>query len=110
MFLRGEPLLLLLDRNASKLTPSPPPSLSSGLIPDMILYLSYWYKTDELPIRLSFFWVAQTSTTIIGSFLAFGLLHLRGLHGWAGWRYLFLVEGCITLAVGLFAAAWLPPR
>jgi hypothetical protein len=29
---------------------------------------------------------------VIGGFLAFGLLHLRGVEGHAGWRWLFLVE------------------
>lgn len=34
---------------------------------------------------------------IIASFLAFGLLHLRGVEGQAGWRWLFLIE-VITLS------------
>lgn len=29
---------------------------------------------------------------IIASFLAFGLLHLRGVQGQSGWRWLFLIE------------------
>lgn len=29
---------------------------------------------------------------IIASFLAFGLLHLRGVQGKPGWRWLFLLE------------------
>jgi hypothetical protein len=28
----------------------------------------------------------------IAAFLAFGLLHLRGYHKYAGWRWLFLIE------------------
>ena len=33
------------------------------------------------------------------SLLAFALLRLRGVAGWGGWRWLFLIEGLITFAV-----------
>ncbi|KAH8547517.1 transporter-like protein [Umbelopsis sp. PMI_123] len=84
-------------------------ALEGGFIPDIVLYLSYFYKGDELPVRLSFFWVSLTSTTIIGSFLAYGILHLRGVNGWSGWRYLFLIEGAITLIIGVVSFFYLPP-
>lgn len=29
-----------------------------GFIPDIVLYLSYWYPSRQLPLRLAFFWVA----------------------------------------------------
>lgn len=60
-------------------------------------------------MRLSYFWVSLTSTTIVGSFLAYGILHLRGVAGWAGWRYLFLIEGTVTLVVGVVSFFYLPP-
>jgi MFS family permease len=40
-------------------------------------------------------------TEIFGSFLAFGVLHMRGVLGWGGWRWLFLIEGSLTLLIGL---------
>jgi hypothetical protein len=70
--------------------------------------LSYFYTSKELPIRLSFFWTALDGTQIITSILAFGLLHMRGVHGIAGWRWLFLIEGLITLAVGVSAIFLMP--
>jgi len=79
-----------------------------GFIPDAVLMLSYFFTTAELAMRLSFFWMTMSATTIIQALLASGILQLRGVHGWAGWRYLFLIEGLMTLAVGLFAAAYLP--
>ncbi|KAL9623144.1 MAG: hypothetical protein Q9160_002459 [Pyrenula sp. 1 TL-2023] len=46
---------------------------------------------------------------IIASFLGFGLLHLRGHHGYSGWRWLFMIEGLITFVFGLAAFALMPP-
>jgi MFS family permease len=83
--------------------------IEGGFIPDVVLYLSYWYKSKELPIRLSFFWGAYISTNIISAFLAFGILHLRGVTGWAGWRWLFALEGILTAIIGILSWFYLPP-
>ncbi|KAI1260642.1 major facilitator superfamily transporter [Xylariaceae sp. FL1019] len=72
-----------------------------GFIPDMILYLSYWYTGKRLPIRLAWFWTSSQLVSIGTGFLAVGLLSLRGHLGYAGWRWLFLVEGLITFTVGV---------
>lgn len=82
--------------------------LEGGFIPDIVLWLSYFYTSRELPIRLSFFWTSLSITGIVTSLLAFGLLHLDGVHGLAGWRWLFLIEGLITLVVGLAAFFLMP--
>ncbi|ORY73438.1 major facilitator superfamily domain-containing protein [Leucosporidium creatinivorum] len=84
-------------------------ALEGGFIPDMVLLLSYWYRARELNVRLAWFWVSLTVTTIIGSFLAAGILKMRGVKGVEGWRYLFLIEGFITLTVGVVAVFYLPP-
>ncbi|KAK4634420.1 hypothetical protein CLAFUW4_01239 [Fulvia fulva] len=60
--------------------------IEGGFIPDNILYLSYFYTGRELPRRLSFFWVAFQRTSIVSAFLAFGILHMWGINGMAGWR------------------------
>ena len=83
--------------------------LEGGFIPDNILYLSYFYTSLELPIRLSFFWVSYQSTSIVSAFLAFGILHLRGYNGLAGWRWLFALEGMLTGIIGLISFLYLPP-
>ncbi|KDQ22404.1 hypothetical protein PLEOSDRAFT_36128 [Pleurotus ostreatus PC15] len=83
--------------------------LQGGFIPDLILYLSYFYTKTELPLRLAFFWMSANVCTIAASFLAFGVLRLRGHEGKEGWRWLFLVEGCITLAVGIATFFKMPP-
>jgi MFS family permease len=49
--------------------------IEGGFIPDMILYLSYWYTSAELPRRLAFFWVAFQSTNIISAVCQFCVCH-----------------------------------
>ena len=81
-----------------------PPSPSCPRVLLIPLSLSYFYKSKELPIRLSFFWSAYIFTQVIAAFLAFGILRLRGHHGWEGWRWLFALEGVLTVLIGF--ASW----
>lgn len=62
--------------------------VQGGFIPEMVLYLSYFYKNNELPIRLSVFYTVIPITQIYGALLAAGFLAMRGIRGWAGWQWL----------------------
>lgn len=80
-----------------------------GFIPDAILYLSYFYKSNELPIRLSWFYTALMFCSITGALVGGGILEMRGLRGLEGWRWLFLIEGLATLIIGIFSWVLMPP-
>ncbi|KAK9446555.1 major facilitator superfamily domain-containing protein [Limtongia smithiae] len=83
--------------------------LQGGFIADCTLYLSYFYTGAELMVRLSFFWAADTLANIIAIFLGYGILHMDGVKGYEGWRWLFLIEGIITLFAGLLAYGMMLP-
>ncbi|KAI0483930.1 major facilitator superfamily domain-containing protein [Xylariaceae sp. FL0804] len=83
--------------------------IEGGFIPSNILYLSYFYTGSELPIRLSFFWGTYQGTSIVSAFLAYGILHMRGINGMAGWRWLFALEGILTGVIGIVTWFYLPP-
>ncbi|RDW63616.1 allantoate permease-2 [Coleophoma cylindrospora] len=82
--------------------------LEGGFIPDIVLWLSYFYTGSELPIRLSYFWTTLSSTTIVTSLLAFAIFHLEGVGGLQSWRWLFLLEGLITFLVGVASFFMMP--
>ncbi|ANZ76448.1 BA75_04189T0 [Komagataella pastoris] len=76
--------------------------LEGGFIPDIMLYLSYFYTRTELPVRVGVFYCANAFSGILGSLIAIGLLKINSF-GHYGWQYLFLIEGCITLIIGIAA-------
>ncbi|PWY67147.1 putative MFS transporter [Aspergillus heteromorphus CBS 117.55] len=80
-----------------------------GFIPDAILYLSYFYTKTEMPLRLALFWFVDALSGVIASFIAYGVLHMRGVAGRAGWRWLFLIEALISLVIGVLSFALLVP-
>ncbi|KAH8663381.1 major facilitator superfamily transporter [Tricladium varicosporioides] len=82
--------------------------LMGGFIPDTVLYLTYWYKGNELPTRLAWFWTVLSTCNILGSLVAAGVLQMRGIHGWSGWQWLFLIEGIITGTVGILSWVMMP--
>lgn len=78
-------------------------ALQGGFIPDLILYMSYFFTGKELPFRLALFWLSNRVTAIVSPLMAFGLLHLQEVTPFQGWRWLFLVEGLITFTIGCWA-------
>ncbi|KAK9470909.1 phthalate transporter [Dipodascopsis tothii] len=83
-------------------------AMQGGFIPDLVLYLSYFYKSSELAVRLGWFWTADTLGTIASSFMSYGLLHLGLITNHAGWRWIFLVEGLLTFVIGAFSWFLMP--
>ncbi|KAK2027468.1 major facilitator superfamily transporter [Colletotrichum zoysiae] len=77
--------------------------LQGGFIPDIVLYLIYFFKSTELPFRLAMFWTVRRITDIVAPLLALGVLRMDGVGGYQDWRWLFLVEGIITLSISIWS-------
>jgi sugar phosphate permease len=75
-----------------------------GVIPATLVYLGGFYKGMELGTRLAWFWGTQQIASAVSGLMASGLLQLRGRSGLEGWKWLFLVDGIITIVVAV--ATW----
>jgi hypothetical protein len=56
--------------------------------------------------RYAFFYVIGCLASAFSGILAFGLIHLNGAGGLAGWRWIFIFEGLLTVVIG-FGGYWL---
>lgn len=59
-------------------------------------------------MRMAFFWVSNYLADLVSAFLAVGILRMRGINGHAGWRYMFMIDGLLTLIVGVAAYYMMP--
>ncbi|PPQ99394.1 hypothetical protein CVT24_005377 [Panaeolus cyanescens] len=73
-----------------------------GVIPATLVYLGSFYKSTELATRLAWFWGVQHVASAVSGLMASGLLKMRGIWGLEGWKWLFLVDGFITVVVAVF--------
>ncbi|ORY13672.1 MFS general substrate transporter [Rhizoclosmatium globosum] len=80
-----------------------------GVIPATLVYLGSFYKRNELATRLSWFWGVQSIASAVSGLMASGLLQLEGVNGLNGWRWLFIVDGIITI-ISAFAFWQALPR
>ncbi|SFO22735.1 MFS transporter [Amycolatopsis rubida] len=83
----------------------------AGLAAGILLYLTYWFPRRQRSWALTGFFLMIPVSSIVGSPLAAALLEWgRHLFGIAGWRSLFLVEGAVTILIGVLIFAFLPDR
>ncbi|KAG0226747.1 hypothetical protein BGW42_003437 [Actinomortierella wolfii] len=80
----------------------------AGYIPGIAIYLTTYYKRAEMAFRLSIFWSTLAIANSVAGILAYGILHMRGIAGLTGWKWLFLIEGVGTVLVGLLSFFILP--
>ncbi|CAO2649961.1 Nn.00g012530.m01.CDS01 [Neocucurbitaria sp. VM-36] len=80
----------------------------AGSFPGLIFYFSLWYKQEERATRIAVFLCSATMAGAFGGVLAYGVGHMNGVGGLEGWRWLFLLEGLITVIVGFGVFFWLP--
>ena len=75
----------------------------------VLFYLSKWYTKSELNLRMSIFYSGSLLSGAFGNLIAAGILKgLAGKQGLGAWQWLYIIEGSITMAVGVFIMFVLP--
>jgi len=82
----------------------------AGFFPGVIYYLSLWYPAAHRARAIAAFMTAVPVSGLIGGPLSGALLELDGLHGLAGWQWLFLLEGLPAVIMGTSVLFYLKDR
>ncbi|KAH0829188.1 major facilitator superfamily domain-containing protein [Lanmaoa asiatica] len=88
----------------------------AAFYPGAIYLLSRWYTRKELAFRSAILYAGLLMSNAFGSLWAAGILgNMNGAMGIASWRWLFYIEGAITIFIGFLAMCphntrWLNPE
>ncbi|KAI0362467.1 major facilitator protein [Trametes cingulata] len=80
----------------------------SGFFPGCFYMLSMWYRREEAQKRYSFFFSSTSLAGGFGGLLASAIGKLDGVRGYHGWRWIFILEGLLTVVVAIIAFFILP--
>ncbi|RAH45363.1 pantothenate transporter liz1 [Aspergillus brunneoviolaceus CBS 621.78] len=81
----------------------------SSFFPSLLYLLGSWYTKTELAKRVALFHMTAPLGTAFGGYLQAAVYeNLNGARGIDGWRWLYLVCGCMTVPVGLATFLFLP--
>ncbi|KAF3764268.1 MFS general substrate transporter [Cryphonectria parasitica EP155] len=78
----------------------------AGLYPGVAYYLTMWYCRHEIQFRQAMFFSAASVAGAFSGLLAFGISKMDGVGNLAGWRWIFILEGIVTVLIA-FASFWL---
>ncbi|KAI0760983.1 MFS general substrate transporter [Trametes elegans] len=81
----------------------------STFYPAIQYVIGSWYKPNELGKRACIFHTASALGPMFSGFLQTGAYNgLNGVHGLAGWKWLFIIDGIITIPIALLGFLIMP--
>jgi D-galactonate transporter len=83
----------------------------AGLFPGVILYLTYWYPSKRRSKMIALFMTGIPIAGVIGGPVSGWIMHsMGGVHGWAGWQWLFLLEAAPSVVMAIAVLLFLQDR
>ncbi|KAF2168734.1 hypothetical protein M409DRAFT_65153 [Zasmidium cellare ATCC 36951] len=79
-----------------------------GLFPGLNLYLTMVYRREEQARRVSYLFVCTAISGAFGGLLAYAILHMDGVAGVAGWRWVYIIEGIFSIIIAAMVWFGLP--
>ncbi|GAA5903135.1 hypothetical protein JCM8208_000461 [Rhodotorula glutinis] len=75
----------------------------AGFFPGCTFLISTWYTRFEMAKRMAFFYLSSMVLSGFSNIIGWGMAQLNGKAGLEGWRWIFLLFGIITVALGFMS-------
>lgn len=95
-------------------------AFEAGIFPGSFYLISFWYRRREAQKRFTLYFCSVIVASAFGGLLASAIARMDGVGGLSSWRWVFILEGILTMGVAVVAffcvsdfpdgAAWLTPR
>ncbi|KAF5873137.1 putative pantothenate transporter liz1 protein [Botrytis fragariae] len=83
--------------------------IEAAYFPGCLYYLSCWYTRKELGLRTALLYSGSLISGAFSGLIAAGITGgMDGVHGLLAWRWLFIIEGAITVVIAATAYFILP--
>ncbi|KAI0050192.1 MFS general substrate transporter [Auriscalpium vulgare] len=83
--------------------------IEAAFFPGALFLISKWYTKSELGVRTAVLYCGNIISNAFGALMASGILDgMQGKLGHAAWRWLFYIEGALTMFVAACAIFVLP--
>lgn len=89
----------------------------AGIFPGSFYLISFWYRRQESQKRFTVYFCSVIFASAFGGLLASAIQKMDGMRGLSNWRWIFILEGTLTILVAIAAfflvsdfpsqAAWL---
>ncbi|KAF2166180.1 hypothetical protein M409DRAFT_23369 [Zasmidium cellare ATCC 36951] len=83
--------------------------IEAAFFPGCLLFLSRWYTRQEMQLRVTLINAGNLAAQAFGGLIAAGILgDMEGAAGIRAWRWLFIIEGVLTIVIAGLAYPILP--
>jgi ACS family tartrate transporter-like MFS transporter len=82
----------------------------AGFFPGIIVYLSHWYRYEDRAKAVALFMSALPVAQLVGAPLSGLIMERVHWNGWAGWQWVFILEGVPAIILGVVTIFYLTDR
>ncbi|KAI0771301.1 MFS general substrate transporter [Trametes elegans] len=75
----------------------------AGLFPGVVYYLTIWYPRHMIQLRIGIFFGGATLAGAFSGLIAYAISFMSGTCGLLGWSWIFILEGILTVLVGIIS-------